>query len=294
MSLLIRLGVFEEHLARFYIAELVLALESVHKLGFIHRDIKPDNVLIDRDGHIKLTDFGLCTGFRWTHNSKYYQKNGVVARPKHDSLMIEGLAGVFEFPVSRRAAAIGLKAQPLASAGTRSMRLRVKCVTSRPVEEKGAQPLASPSTQASYSRERRQQKPTAAARVKAKEKKAKQLPVPNGLGGEEFAEPLHSPAKSYGPGDRTTECTRGTSVVSRCAERGLQQASHRPAKPTLLRRHDALLAMRPTQIKLPCIITHRHLLPALRVTAPFIDTYDLRLRAAPSSTRTSPCSWWSR
>lgn len=80
MSLLIRFSIFEEPLARFYIAELVLALESVHKLGFIHRDIKPDNVLIDRDGHIKLTDFGLCTGFRWTHNSKYYQKNGEHAR----------------------------------------------------------------------------------------------------------------------------------------------------------------------------------------------------------------------
>ena len=62
--------------SRFYIAELVCAVESVHKMGFIHRDIKPDNILIDRDGHIKLTDFGLCTGFRWTHNSKYYQRNG--------------------------------------------------------------------------------------------------------------------------------------------------------------------------------------------------------------------------
>ncbi|CAG9772417.1 unnamed protein product [Ceutorhynchus assimilis] len=76
MSLLIKLGIFEETLARFYIAELTCAVESVHRMGFIHRDIKPDNILIDKDGHIKLTDFGLCTGFRWTHNSKYYQPNG--------------------------------------------------------------------------------------------------------------------------------------------------------------------------------------------------------------------------
>ncbi|KAG5833461.1 hypothetical protein ANANG_G00276190 [Anguilla anguilla] len=74
MSLLIRMGTFAEELARFYVAELTLAIESVHRMGFIHRDIKPDNILIDLDGHIKLTDFGLCTGFRWTHNSKYYQK----------------------------------------------------------------------------------------------------------------------------------------------------------------------------------------------------------------------------
>ena len=76
MSLLIKFGIFREDLARFYIAELVLAIESVHHMGFVHRDIKPDNILIDQDGHIKLTDFGLCTGFRWTHDSKYYQKQG--------------------------------------------------------------------------------------------------------------------------------------------------------------------------------------------------------------------------
>ena len=76
MSLLIKLGTFPEHLTLFYIAELVCAIESVHRMGFIHRDIKPDNILIGADGHIKLTDFGLCTGFRWTHDSKHYQPKG--------------------------------------------------------------------------------------------------------------------------------------------------------------------------------------------------------------------------
>ncbi|XP_078322610.1 uncharacterized protein LOC111103289 isoform X3 [Crassostrea virginica] len=84
MGLLIKFGIFKENLAQCYIAELVLAIESVHKMGFIHRDIKPDNILIDKDGHIKLTDFGLCTGFRWTHNSKYYQKDGI--HPRQDSM----------------------------------------------------------------------------------------------------------------------------------------------------------------------------------------------------------------
>jgi serine/threonine-protein kinase LATS1/2 len=76
MSLLIKLGTFPEHLTLFYVAELVCAIESVHKMGFIHRDIKPDNILIGGDGHIKLTDFGLCTGFRWTHDSKRYLPKG--------------------------------------------------------------------------------------------------------------------------------------------------------------------------------------------------------------------------
>ncbi|MCO5594494.1 hypothetical protein L7F22_048525 [Adiantum nelumboides] len=58
-SLLRKLGCLEENVARVYIAELVLALDYLHSLGVVHRDLKPDNILIAHDGHIKLTDFGL-------------------------------------------------------------------------------------------------------------------------------------------------------------------------------------------------------------------------------------------
>eukprot|EP01134_Creolimax_fragrantissima_P005918 CFRG5918T1 len=58
-SLLQNFGVFDEDMAAFYVAEVVLALEYLHNLHIVHRDIKPDNMLIDHNGHLKLTDFGL-------------------------------------------------------------------------------------------------------------------------------------------------------------------------------------------------------------------------------------------
>ena len=60
MSLLIKKDILTEDEARFYTAELILAVDSIHKLDCIHRDIKPDNILIGKDGHIKLSDFGLA------------------------------------------------------------------------------------------------------------------------------------------------------------------------------------------------------------------------------------------
>lgn len=49
-----------EDMARFYIAEMVLAINSIHELKYVHRDIKPDNIVLDASGHVRLADFGSC------------------------------------------------------------------------------------------------------------------------------------------------------------------------------------------------------------------------------------------
>ena len=52
-------GHFDENRTRFYIAELILAIDHLHKHNILYRDLKPENILLDEIGHIKLTDFGL-------------------------------------------------------------------------------------------------------------------------------------------------------------------------------------------------------------------------------------------
>lgn len=51
---------FEESLARFYAAQVALAIEYIHKMDLIYRDLKPENIMIDYKGFIKVTDFGFC------------------------------------------------------------------------------------------------------------------------------------------------------------------------------------------------------------------------------------------
>lgn len=70
MTQLIKYDTFTEDQTRFYIAETVLAIDSIHKLYYIHRDIKPDNLLFDKKGHLKVSDFGLCTGLQTDRVSK--------------------------------------------------------------------------------------------------------------------------------------------------------------------------------------------------------------------------------
>jgi serine/threonine protein kinase len=59
-SMMSRVQRFHEDWARFYATEIILAVKFLHECGIVHRDIKPDNILLDRDGHCRLADFGLA------------------------------------------------------------------------------------------------------------------------------------------------------------------------------------------------------------------------------------------
>lgn len=84
-DLLTLLSKFEDRLnedmTRFYVAEMILAIDSVHKLNYVHRDVKVDNIVLDSRGHIRLADFGSCLRMR----NGQVQSNVAVGTPDYIS-----------------------------------------------------------------------------------------------------------------------------------------------------------------------------------------------------------------
>lgn len=77
-----RESIMQEDEARFYIAEMILAVDALHEHNYIHRDIKPENYLLDSLGHIKLADFGSCISVNDTSSTK---ANDTVGTPDYIS-----------------------------------------------------------------------------------------------------------------------------------------------------------------------------------------------------------------
>uniref|UniRef100_A0A1I8F118 non-specific serine/threonine protein kinase n=1 Tax=Macrostomum lignano TaxID=282301 RepID=A0A1I8F118_9PLAT len=138
-----REGVFNERTAQFYLAEIVLALGHLHQQGIVYRDLKPENVLLSRAGHVKLTDFGL------SKRPDSHEKGGTGALLTVEAwhlLMFDMLAGGPPF-LSRRlgthnrensASARGSALPPFLSADTKSL-LRDLLIRS-PAERLGGGP----------------------------------------------------------------------------------------------------------------------------------------------------------
>ncbi|KAJ7369808.1 Serine/threonine-protein kinase MRCK alpha [Desmophyllum pertusum] len=72
-------------MAKFYLAEVVLAVNSIHKMDYVHRDVKPDNVLLDVSGHIRLADFGSCSKTWQKWHGKWVRSSVAVGTPDYIS-----------------------------------------------------------------------------------------------------------------------------------------------------------------------------------------------------------------
>ena len=81
-------GRFDVATATFYAAEITLVFEYLHSLAVVYRDLKPENVLLDRDGHIKICDFGFAKKLKdrlhTAHSSSSSSLSSVVLEPAKD------------------------------------------------------------------------------------------------------------------------------------------------------------------------------------------------------------------
>lgn len=87
-------SLLEEEIARFLIAELILAMRYMHSKGVIFRDLKPENILIDSQGHIRLADFGLAKYNEKAHGSKDFRADSFCGSPAYlapEMLMKKGV-----------------------------------------------------------------------------------------------------------------------------------------------------------------------------------------------------------
>ena len=84
---------FSEKETKFFAAELILALDHLHSMGFIYRDIKPENILLDSDGHLKITDFGLSKALEQNEQTNtlcgtaQYLAPEVILRKSYDKMV---------------------------------------------------------------------------------------------------------------------------------------------------------------------------------------------------------------
>ncbi|XP_024531369.1 serine/threonine-protein kinase 38 [Selaginella moellendorffii] len=91
MTLLMRKDTLTEDEARFYVGQAILAIESIHRHNYIHRDIKPDNLLLDKNGHMKLSDFGLCKPLDCSNLPALYENEPGIEEKIKDALTFEAL-----------------------------------------------------------------------------------------------------------------------------------------------------------------------------------------------------------
>ena len=72
---------------KFYAAEIIVALELLHKQNIIYRDLKPENVMIDKEGHIKLIDFGFAKKLHQSNKFRTYTNCGTLGYTSPELLL---------------------------------------------------------------------------------------------------------------------------------------------------------------------------------------------------------------